>query len=648
MKIRGKLGMGVILAVIAFCTVPVLLLRSMATVTVVDDLAFTVSRASASMHALDAATYGLLVTEDIIGTAVTTWRTRRVEALEAYRALEEHPGVHVAPAAVAEVIRNSAYLFRQLQRDADILNEGLTALERVSFPVLARGVVRTRQDASSRGVDLGDGAASLSVTESQSAQLGRTVLVFTTETLPMITAEVQAFRLDIVRSARRQTIIAIIGIGAAAFVVAALSVTRLAARIVAVQRVVQRAARRDLTVGTASRQRDELGALGRDLQGLLDTFRTVVEEIRSLVAGSRRAEAAVDEVVQRVRHAGAGIALRIAATRKSVEQIARVGDRTCDAARALDESASDFEHALGVQAQAIEHSRDAVASIDDQIASVTRTAAEQKQIIDSLHASVGQTELSVSREREAISALAREIEVVRTITEVITDIAEQTHVLAVNAAIESARAGEAGQGFSIVAARIRDLAGATTRESEKIVNLLTTMDAKMETARSANGESVEAFSTVADASARSADLADALDRVVVNLRQVAHVLHDSTASVEDQGRTISERADGLRADAEAIRESSREVGDLGRDIGRRVTQVDSGVGTLTDGLDAVVEKLRTASGATVALADSLQDFKTAEGVDATVSEVARTDETDRETGADAPDSIDRIDERPAV
>jgi methyl-accepting chemotaxis protein len=104
-------------------------------------------------------------------------------------------------------------------------------------------------------------------------------------------------------------------------------------------------------------------------------------------------------------------------------------------------------------------------SIADTAASVATQAGQVRTKI-----TVAQTELQASAER--VAALVNKVSEIESILEVINDIADQTNLLALNAAIEAARAGEAGRGFAVVADEVRRLAERSKAAAAQIANLV--------------------------------------------------------------------------------------------------------------------------------------------------------------------------------
>lgn len=196
---------------------------------------------------------------------------------------------------------------------------------------------------------------------------------------------------------------------------------------------------------------------------------------------------------------------------------------------------------------------------DDDAKHVEQVVNESKVSINNLAKGVGEAS-------DALVSLEKNTENVGSILDVIRGIAEQTNLLALNAAIEAARAGEQGRGFAVVADEVRTLAGRTQESTEQIQNMITALQKGSNAAVNVMAQSREQ----ADASVEHAEQAsEALSRIAGSISNISSMATQIATSMDQQSSVsdditssisnISDAAQSTSSNAEQSHLASKQV-----------------------------------------------------------------------------------------
>jgi len=411
---------------------------------------------------------------------------------------------------------------------------------------------------------------------------------------------------------RRGLSLAVLALGTLLSVgVAVLAARDVAATVGALARDVERLAAGDLSESIADEGEDELGALSRSFERMTASLRDTVGSVASAAdevdaAAERLARvagdvnAATSDQVEGIRHAASsmekirsqieGITASAHTLSQSVDEssssLAELGttgeqlhgtastlnqkvdtvsssiDRIIESVRRVVESADDLSSAADETAGSLEQMAASIGQVDQNAAGTASLSARMIDAAERGRERVQETiegmegiRTATEQAQGVIRNLGQRVESIGTILGVIDDVAEETNLLALNAAIIAAQAGDQGRAFSVVADEIKELADRVLENTQEIGSLIRAVQNESQSAELAMERGVQ---RVHGGVSLAAEAGVALDEITEAARQSGNHLHGIAGAVAEQAAAsghVVKLMERVRARVDQIRKA---------------------------------------------------------------------------------------------
>ncbi len=329
------------------------------------------------------------------------------------------------------------------------------------------------------------------------------------------------------------------------------------------------------------KRKDEIGHLGRAIQSIEDSLRTLIHQISSsaeqvaassqeLTAISEQTSTAAEEVAKTISGIAQSATVQAQSTAAGSEKLVSLG-------RVIEENQAYLKELIHTSNSVSQLVNDGLAVIND----LSHKTVESGKATGEVYASIIKTNASSKRISEASG--------------LITSIAEQTNLLALNAAIEAARAGEHGKGFAVVADEIRKLAEQCTKSTRVIDSMVKTLQEDAAVAVNAmeavKGILEQQISNVNVAETKYIDIAKAIkgsEKAVKVLSDAGIEMENQKNEVHDTMQELSsvaqENAAGTQQAAASMQEQSAAIEEM--------ANASEGLSQLAQELKSVIGKFR--------------------------------------------------------
>ena len=287
-----------------------------------------------------------------------------------------------------------------------------------------------------------------------------------------------------------------------------------------------------------------------------DSVNYTVEELRSLVGNVQSTATRVAQTTSKVESTSTEL---LATSTEQLREIRETGQSVLDMASRINEVSTQAQQSASVARQSLEAAESGLVAVQNAIGGM-----------NAIRDQIQETSKRIKRLGESSQEIGE-------ITELIADITEQTNVLALNAAIQAASAGEAGRGFSVVAEEVQRLAERSGDATRQIAALVKAIQTDTQDAVAAMERSTQGVVEGARLSDNAGTALSEIDRVSRQLAELIEQISASASKEADQASEVASNIQHIFAVTEQTGESTRTTANQVRDLARMADELRQSV-----------------------------------------------------------------------
>ncbi len=342
----------------------------------------------------------------------------------------------------------------------------------------------------------------------------------------------------------------------------------------------------DLTYVPDYKKDDEIGKFSSNFKRAIDNLKKLIFEVKDASGNTVRISERVIDSANRTSDDILNITNLLSTVEVQFKGLSNSIETTSESSEVISTNISSLTNQIEDQATAVSQTSAALEELSATINNVSSIASKNQQESKNLLETAEEGGERIEQTRNIVSDISKHASDMYEILEIINSIASQTNLLAMNASIEAAHAGEYGKGFAVVADEIRKLAESTSDNSNKISSLLTIITDKIQTAETASNDSRDSFENI---NSKMQRFINAFSEIAANMNEMS----SGTGEITESSSNLSSITKSIENSALDTNKRSMSIGSILQDLKSNKKMTEEAIAKINNFTVNIKESMNT-------------------------------------------------------
>lgn len=373
----------------------------------------------------------------------------------------------------------------------------------------------------------------------------------------------------------------------ASFIIATFMGNLLAKRIKLLESEVKLMASGDISTVIRLKGRDEIFHLGKYINELNASLRSAMEKMNTVSNNNIRAKNEMIRIVDEASSAASEMSAGSNSIKNQVEILTEEAQGNVLASDDIEDSLRDLNGQIESQTTMVDQSTASVAQMIASIKSVQQQTDMNREATENLIEQSKKGGENLSRTIANISEVEQFVNKIEEILKMINNIASQTNLLAMNAAIEAAHAGDAGRGFSVVAAEIRKLSEAASSNAKEISGILKEVSHSIHSAADSGRTTSSSFARIENYIETVTNSFYELNLSMKELSTGSNDVLEAMGNLAQTSRVVRDNSQDINKNKEIVKSSAMRISEISNFLSGAIGEISTGIGGVSVSINRV-------------------------------------------------------------